>query len=426
MTRTTAASSASDSAPVSSSFYPALDRTIRAMDESVHYLHIGAVMEMGGVPPRADAVLDHVRRRLPLLPPLADCHDHLASHVRELPVPGCRSGDWTRAYDALVNSPAPACAQRPWAVWLVPAGDGDGYLLCYRSHHALHDGVSLMRLIRLLFARTEPAVPSVPVPPAPERHKAPPALGVRVGGRLRTAADSTRLLVRAPRRPLLPGGPDGRRVLTSAVVPVARLRAAARALECSVLDVHVAALTRVAEEADPTGWTAEGRRTRGIVLPVSLDAGGVTPYAGNRFAPALVDLPWDRRDLGERAGILAGRTRRLRDPGIRWAMGQAMGRLGVAGVGTLSGRVFARAGMQTTVLGCTADLGFAGRRAERLTNLNCLPAPFPYQPALTLWRDEAVCSFTADTALPAAEKLADLWLRAIDVLAPPAPSASPA
>lgn len=402
--------------------YPALDQAIGGMEEAAHYLHIGAVMEMRGAPPRIDAVLDHVQRRLPLLPPLAGCRDHLASHVCELPVPGCRSGNWARAYDALVNSPVPACAQRPWGVGLVAGEGGDGYLLCYRSHHALHDGVSLMRLIRLLFALTEPAAP----PTAPERHTEPPALGVRVSGRLRTAAASTRLMVRAPRRSLLPGVPDNRRVLTSAVVPVARLRAAARSLGCSVLDVHLAALSRVAEAADPTGWTREGRRTRGIVLPVSLDPGGAAPYNGNRFALALVDLPWEQRDLGERARIVAGRTRRLRDPGFRWAMGKAMGRLGVADVGTLSGRVFARAGMQTTVLGFTADIGFAGHRAERFTNLNCLPAPFPYQPALTLWCNDAVCSITADTALPAAEKLADLWLQAVDVLAPAAPPSTTA
>ncbi|MFE3072536.1 hypothetical protein [Streptomyces sp. NPDC059247] len=399
--------------------YPAVDRTIREMEEVVHYLHIGAAVEMPGAPPGIDTVLDQVRRRLPLLPPLADCGDHLADHVRELSVPGCRSGEWSRAYDALVNLPAPACAQRPWGVWLAAGDDGDGYVLCYRAHHALHDGVGLMRLARLLFALAEPAAAAS----VPERHREPPALGPRVRGQLRTAVTSTRLLVREPRRPLLHGTPDNRRVLTSAVVPVARLRSAARSLGCSVLDVHVAALTRVAEETDPTGWTAEGRRTRGIVLPVSLDQVGVTPYTGNRFAMALVDLPWEHSDLGERARIIARHTSRLRDPGVRWAMGKTMGRLDVTGVRTLSGRLFARAGMQTTVLGFTADIGFAGRRATRFTNLNCLPAPFPYQSALTLWRDEAVCSFTADTALPAAEKLADRWLQAVDVLAPAASTA---
>jgi len=359
-------------------------------------------------------VLEHVRRRLPLLPPLAGCGDHLADHVRELPVPGCRSGDWARAYDALVNLPAPGCVRRPWGVWLVAGEEGDGHLLSYRAHHALHDGVSLMRLVRLLFALKEPAAASVT-----ERRKEPPALRARVNGHLRAAAASSRLFVRVPRRPLLPGSPDHRRVLTSAVVSVGRLREAAQSLKCSVLDLHVAALMRVAESADPTGWTAEGRRTRGIVLPVALDQVGVSPYTGNRFALSLVDLPWDRTDLAERARIVAGRTRPLSDPGVRWAMGKAMGRLSVTGVQALSRRVFTRAGLQTTVLGITADIGFAGRRARRLTPLNCLPQPFPYQAALTLWRDEAVCSFTADTALPAAEKLADLWLRAVDVLAPP-------
>jgi len=394
---------------------PGLDRVIRGMDESAHYLHIGTAMEMQGPPPGIDAVLDQVRRRLPLLPPLSGCGDHLADHVREVSVPGCRSGHWMRAYDTLVNLPSPGCAQRPWGVWLVPGEEGEGHLLCYRAHHALHDGISQMRLIRLLFALTHPAAQP------PERRKEPPALGERASGHVRAAAASIRLRVRTPRRPLASGPAENRRVVTSAAVSIARLRAAARAIGCTVLDLHVAALTRVAEATDTTGWTTEGRRARGIVLPVSLDQVGTVPYTGNRFAMSLVDLPWDRSDLRERAGIIAARTRQLRDPGLRWAMGRAMARLGPAGVGTLSGRMFARAGLQTTVLGFTADIGFAGRRADRLTGLHCLPAPFLYQPALTLWRDEAVCAFTADTALPAAEKLADLWLQAVDALAPPTP-----
>ncbi|MEU8765297.1 wax ester/triacylglycerol synthase domain-containing protein [Streptomyces sp. NPDC048659] len=402
--------------PPADTAYPALDLTIRGMDESVHYLHIGAVMEFQGPRPDTTAVLDHVRRRLPSLPVLSDCAGHLADHVGELRVPGCRSGQWTRAYDALVNAPALGCAQRPWEVRLVGGADGDGYLLCYRAHHALHDGVSLMRLIRLLFALTDPAATAAR---QPERHKERPGAGTRLRGRLRVAAATARLLAaRPPRRPLLAGAPDNRRVVTTAVVPVGRLRAAARALDCSVLDLHLAALSRVAEAADPTGWTTERGRSRGVVVPVSLDQVGVTPYAGNRFALALVGLPWKTRDLAERARILSGRTGGLGDPGVRWAMGKAMERLGPAGVQALSGRMFARAGLQSTVLGFTADVGFAGLRARRFTNLHCLPAPFPYQPALTLWRQEAVCSFTADTALPAAEKLADLWLRAIDELAP--------
>ncbi|MEU1536179.1 wax ester/triacylglycerol synthase domain-containing protein [Streptomyces fagopyri] len=395
--------------------YPALDQVIRGIRGHAQHLDIGFVLEMESPAAGAGAVLDHLRRRLPLLPPLAGCADHLADHVRELAVPGCRSGAWTRAYDALVNLPA-HCARGPWDLWVVPGEDGDGHLLAYRAHHALHDGGSMMRLARRLFSAAEPDPPA----PTPAPRAEPPAAHPRVADRVRSAAASTSLLARAPRQPLLPGALDGRRVLTAAVVPSARLRTASRALECSVLDLHVAALSRVAEESDPTGWTKERNPARGIGLPVSVHrSGDPVPYTGNRFAVVHpVDIPWDTDDLGDRARIIAGRTARLRDPNIRWELGQSMKRLDAPRLLRRVARAFAHSGMQSTVLLLSGDLGFAGHRASRFTSLNCLPAPFPQQSALTLWGEQAVCSFTADTALPAAEKLADLWLRAVDVLAP--------
>jgi hypothetical protein len=395
--------------PDAEALYPAVDQMIGEMDGDSHYLHIGAVLEMDGVPPALDEVREHLRARLPLLPPLSGCEDHLDAHVREL-----FARDRSAAYDALVDEPAP-CAERPWGVWLVTGPGADGHLLCYRGHHALHDGISVLRLVRLLFSLPEP-VAAPTTAPDPVR---PPA-ATRAGGYARHLGASARLLQPAPRRPLFPGAPAGRRVVSRAVVPVAALRAAARALDCSVLDVHLGALSAVAEAADLTGWTAEGWRTRGIGVPVSLEPAGPTPYRGNRFALALLDVPWGEKDLAARVRAISRRTRPLRDPGVRWAMGHALGRLSVAGTRGFSARLFARCGVQTTILSSAADLGFAGHRARRLTGLNCLPADFPYQPVLTLWGDEAVCAFTADAALPTAGTLAESWHRAVLRLAPDA------
>ncbi|GHE93637.1 hypothetical protein GCM10018772_16780 [Streptomyces fumanus] len=392
--------------------YPAVDRAIGAMTGDAHYLHIGAALEMDGPAPAREEVREHLRARLPLLPPLTGCEDHLDAHVRELAVPDGAASGWPAAYDALVNEVAP-CARRPWGVWLVTGAGADGHLLCYRGHHALHDGTSALRLARLLFALREPGAA-----PLPARDPVRPPAASRAAGYARNLGASAKLLRPAPRRPLLPGAPAGRRVLSRAVVPVAALRAAARALDCSVLDVHLGALSAAAEAADPTGWTAERRRPRGIGVPVALEPAGPTPYRGNRFALALLDVPWRERDLAERVRIIARRTGPLRDPGVRWALGHALGRLSPAGTRAFSERVFARCGVQTTILHSAADLGFAGRRARRLTGLNCLPADFPYQPVLTLWRDEAVCAFTADAALPAARQLAGAWQRALGRLAP--------
>ncbi|MFF5106749.1 wax ester/triacylglycerol synthase domain-containing protein [Streptomyces sp. NPDC000134] len=394
--------------------YPAVDQVIGEMEGGAHYLHIGAALEMDGAAPARQEVREHLRARLPLLPPLSGCEDHLDDHVRELTVPTGTASNWSAAYDALVNQPAP-CARRPWGVWLVTGAGTDGYLLCYRGHHALHDGTGVLRLVRLLFSRPEPVAAAMPA-----RAPARPPAAARAGGYARNLGASARLLLPAPRRPLLPAAPAGRRVVSRAVVPVAALRAAARALDCSVLDVYLGALSAAAEAADPTGWTAERWRARGIGVPVSLERAGPTPYRGNRFAVALLDIPWREKDLAERVRIISRRTAPLRDPGVRWALGHALGRLSVAGTRGFSARLFARCGAQTTLLSSAADLGFAGRRARRFTGLNCLPADFPYQPVLTLWRDEAVCAFTADAALPAAGDLAETWHRALLRLAPDA------
>ncbi|TDC59036.1 hypothetical protein, partial [Streptomyces hainanensis] len=123
------------------------------------------------------------------------------------------------------------------------------------------------------------------------------------------------------------------RLLSAATVPVGRLRAAAGRLGCSVLDVHLAALSRAAERFDATGWTAEGRRARGFGLPVALGHDPGQPYLGNRFTMALIPVPWQEPDLGRRAQLIARHTTRLKPRSARWAQSATIGRLGPRGVG---------------------------------------------------------------------------------------------
>ncbi|MEU7282290.1 wax ester/triacylglycerol synthase domain-containing protein [Streptomyces sp. NPDC045431] len=415
--------------------YPAVDEVIRAMEGpgQGHYLHIGAVLELDGPVPELAAVREHVRGRLPFLPLLAlsvagdlgdagdfgDGGPDLDRHVRELRVERREA-----AYDALLNAAAP-CPRRPWGVWLVHGYAENRFLLCYRGHHGLHDGVSLAWVMQRLF-RTKPPAGALPSAGGPFA----PTLPARVGAHARNALESVRLFLPAPRRPLLDGPREGRRVLSAVTVPVGRLRTAAADLGCSVLDIHLSALSYAAQRADTTGWTREGPRARGIGLPIALGPMGSATtacpaYPGNRFSVAVVDVPWDEADLRHRARLLSRRTARYKDPALRWAKGDALVRLDARRTKSLSERVFARCGVQTTVLTQTADFGFDGCRALSVTGLNCLPAHFPYQPVLTTWRSQATCAFTADAAVPAARELAEYWREALDLLAPEAAAPAP-
>jgi hypothetical protein len=185
-----------------------------------------------------------------------------------------------------------------------------------------------------------------------------------------------------------------------------------------VLDLHLAALSHAAQELDTTGWTEERRRSaRGIGLPIALGPTEPGPYAGNRFSVALLKVPWREDDLVRRARRISRQTARYRDPAVRWALAASLDRFGPAGTRALSERIFARCGMQTTVLSSVADLGFGGRTALQVTGLNCLPAHFPHQSALTLGRELAVCAFTADAAVPGVRTVARHWRAGLDVLA---------
>ncbi|MFJ8587963.1 wax ester/triacylglycerol synthase domain-containing protein [Streptomyces sp. NPDC093595] len=400
--------------------FPAVDRVILGMEDrdEGHYLQIGAVLELEGPVPGLAGVREHVRSRLPFLPLLSvpltgdvgDGGPDLHRHVRELRVP-----DRTLAYDTLLNVAAP-CPARPWGVWLVHGYAERRFLLCYRGHHGLHDGVSVTRVMRRLFGTVPPRADAGAAPAAPY---APP-LPARLAAHARNALESVRLFLPPPRRPLLDGRREGRRVISAATVPVGRLRAAAADLRCSVLDVHLSALSYAAQRADATGWTRERPRPRGIGLPVALGPSAVAPYRGNRFSVAVVDVPWAEADLRRRAVLFSRSTARYKDPALRWAKGDALRRLDARRTRSVSERIFARCGVQTTVLAHSGEFGFGGCRALGVTGLNCLPAHFPYQAVLTLWRDRATCAFTADAAVPLARELAASWRAAVEELAPAA------
>ena len=168
--------------------------------ESSH-MHIGGVLIFEGPPPAFEDFLNHIRRRLHLVPryrqrlatpPLEtgrplwvdDPAFNLEYHVRHtaLPEPGTERQLFLLA--SRIASQQLDRSKPLWENWLVEGLEGNRFALISKTHHSLVDGVSGVDLASVLFdAEPNPAKPSedlAPWRPQPEPSQAQlVAAGVR-------------------------------------------------------------------------------------------------------------------------------------------------------------------------------------------------------------------------------------------------------
>src|SRR6187200_1249105 len=156
----------------------AIDASFLAQEGPTSHMHVGAVMIFEGPVPAYDALADHVRGRLHLVPrfrqklafpPLEtgrplwidDASFNLEYHVRDTALPGPGSEAQLRALAARIHSQALDRSKPLWELWLVQ-GLADGrFALITKTHHALVDGVAGVDLATVLFD-LEPVPPPVP------------------------------------------------------------------------------------------------------------------------------------------------------------------------------------------------------------------------------------------------------------------------
>src|SRR5947209_15493705 len=134
--------------------------------ESSH-MHIGGVLIFEGPPPAFEDYLNHIRRRLHLVPryrqrlatpPLEagrplwvdDPTFNLEYHVRHtaLPQPGTEQQLFLLA--GRIASQQLDRAKPLWESWLVEGLEGDRFALIFKTHHALVDGISGVDLATVL------------------------------------------------------------------------------------------------------------------------------------------------------------------------------------------------------------------------------------------------------------------------------------
>jgi diacylglycerol O-acyltransferase / wax synthase len=166
----------------------ALDSSFLHLEDASSHMHVASVTIFEGPPPSHQELMDHIERRLELVPrfrqklrfvPLNqgrpvwvdDPHFNLDYHVRTTALPPPGDEEQLKRLAGRVFSQQLDRSKPLWEIWLVHGmdrgmGDDDGegrFALLSKTHHALVDGVAGVDITAVLFdtaaePQTQPAV----------------------------------------------------------------------------------------------------------------------------------------------------------------------------------------------------------------------------------------------------------------------------
>ncbi|MDX6697445.1 MAG: diacylglycerol O-acyltransferase / wax synthase [Solirubrobacteraceae bacterium] len=157
-----------------------LDSSFLHLERDSAHMHVGSTLIFAGTPPEYDELVEHIERRLPLVPryrqrlaqvPLQqgrpvwvdDPHFNVSYHVRHtgLPRPGTETE--LKRLSGRLFSQALDRDKPLWEISLVLGLSGDRFALVTKTHHALVDGVSGVDIATVLFD-TQAEPPPIPDP----------------------------------------------------------------------------------------------------------------------------------------------------------------------------------------------------------------------------------------------------------------------
>ncbi|MGW7201313.1 hypothetical protein [Streptomyces chryseus] len=276
----------------------------------------------------------------------------------------------------------PVREDRPrWGLWLADSGDGNGYTLAYRVHHAAQDGSAMVHTLQQLLPPGSATAP-VRADPAGEWSLEPPH--------------------------------TTHRLLAEASVPLEVMRTAARRADATVHDVYLAALAAALRYWLPPDRCQRPVRVR---VPFSTLLPADRPDLGNRVGNMLVALPVDEPDAWRQLKLLGSQNRAWKASGARERTRRILDRLQE----TLVIEQMS-ADEPDDVLGCASSFRFRVPMAvagDRVTAVTALPAHFGghlFSSALCTYGNWASTTFTARTNQPRVRELPALWERAVRYL----------
>jgi diacylglycerol O-acyltransferase len=348
----------------------ALDASFLHLEDATSHMHVASVTVFEGPPPTHRELLDHVERRLSLVPrfrqklrtiPLGqgrpvwvdDPHFNLEYHVRATALPPPGSEQQLKYLASRVFAQQLDRTKPLWEIWLVQGldrgdrspGEAERFALLSKTHHCLVDGVAGVDITAVLFdTAAEPTTPPDAGPqwqPLPEPTSAQ-LLGDALIERATQPAEivrSARSAVRAPRRVVSAGigaasavGALARTGLGAPPSPLnvdigphrrfdwvraelSEVKEIKNRLGGTVNDVVLAVVTGALRKfLQERGEDADATTLKALV-PVSVRRDDEYGMTGNRVAGMMAPLPVYEEDPLERLRIISEELTGLKDSG---------------------------------------------------------------------------------------------------------------
>jgi WS/DGAT/MGAT family acyltransferase len=340
-----------------------LDASFLHLEDDSAHMHVASVIVFEGKAPAYVELLEHVERRLHLVPrfrqrlafvPLGqgrprwvdDPHLNLRYHLRHSGLPAPGSEQQLRDLAGRVFA-QPLDRDKPlWELFLVDGLEGDRFALLSKTHHALVDGISGVDIVTVLFdTQPEPATPADPgtewLPrPLPTQAQ---LLGEALVERATIpaeAARSMRAVFRAPRRIArdavntaaglgamawaglspAPGSPYNRQIgphrrFTWVRANLVDVKAIKNELGGTVNDVVLTAVAgALGRHLRRRGSSIEGLELKAMV-PVSVRSAEQAGELGNQIAAMMAPLPVWCQDPVARQQIVRQSMEHLKEGG---------------------------------------------------------------------------------------------------------------
>jgi diacylglycerol O-acyltransferase len=146
----------------------AVDASFLTNESSVSHMHVGAILIFEGPPPKYVDLVEHVRRRLPLVPrfrqklvvpPLEagrplwadDVNFNLTYHIRHTALPDPGGEAQLKRLAGRVFSQQLDRSKPLWELWLAQNLERDRFAILTKTHHAMVDGISGVDIGTVLF-----------------------------------------------------------------------------------------------------------------------------------------------------------------------------------------------------------------------------------------------------------------------------------
>ncbi|MEU0163616.1 wax ester/triacylglycerol synthase domain-containing protein [Streptomyces sp. NPDC006261] len=220
------------------------------------------------------------------------------AHVLEL-LASCRE-QFDAVRRQMLTRPLPE-DRPPWDLWLIRCAE-ESFTVCFRSDHALRDGIAAASILRLL----------IDDEPEEWSPRFPPSARVRLRGVAAALGQSARAMRPLTPAPAFAGAEAGTPQMFHRDLPLALLRGAARAHGATVNDVYLAALSEAVHRRHQEG-TPQGHPPMPVTVPLSVRGRDQATRVGNALVGVRLTLPC--KDSGGVEGALhavTAQTRRLR------------------------------------------------------------------------------------------------------------------